>query len=48
VFQVRRFDYAQGTDWLRQRVEKNWAELIPPAREIIDPEYRAVKKLLAL
>ncbi len=37
-----------GRDWLRQRVENNWAALIPPARTIIEKEYRQVAELLRL
>ncbi|MCL5281669.1 MAG: HD domain-containing protein [Planctomycetes bacterium] len=39
AFRVRRLDFAEGRDWLRQRVENNWAALIPPARALIEKEY---------
>ncbi|MCX5646307.1 MAG: HD domain-containing protein [Phycisphaerae bacterium] len=48
VFQVRQFSFAEGWDWLRQRVESNWAALIPPAKEIIENEYRLVRETLVL
>jgi uncharacterized protein len=48
VFRVRRFNFAEGRDWLRQRVENNWAALIPPAREIVENEYRQVREILSL
>jgi uncharacterized protein len=48
VFRVRQFTFAEGRDWLRQRVESNWAALIPPARAIIEEEYQQVRELLAL
>jgi len=48
VFQVRQFGFAEGRDWLRQRVEGNWAALIPPARAIIEKQYRQVGELLRL
>ena len=46
VFRVRQFGYAEGRDWLRQRVESNWAALIPPARAIIEKEYDRTRELL--
>ena len=48
VFRVRQFGFAEGRDWLRQRVESNWAALIPPARAIIETQYRQVQELLRL
>jgi uncharacterized protein len=48
VFRVRQFGFAEGRDWLRQRVESNWTALIPPAREIIESEYRLVRETLTL
>jgi uncharacterized protein len=48
VFRVRQFGFAEGRDWLRQRVESNWAALIPPARAIIEKQYAQVQGLLAL
>jgi uncharacterized protein len=48
VFRVRQFGFTEGRDWLRQRVESNWAALIPPAREIIENEYRQVRQALTL
>lgn len=48
VFRVRQFGFAEGRDWLRQRVETNWAALIPPARAIIEKQYRAVSESLRL
>jgi len=48
AFQVRRRGFAEGRDWLRQRVENNWAALIPPARAIIGKEYRQVAEFLRL
>ncbi len=48
AFQVRQLGFAEGRDWLRQRVENNWAALIPPARVIIEKEYRQVTEFLRL
>jgi len=48
VFQVRHFGFAEGRDWLRQRVESHWAALIPQARPIIDEPYNQVRKMLRL
>ena len=46
AFRVRQFGYAEGKEWLRQRVESNWVALIPPARSIIEKEHRQVQELL--
>ncbi len=48
VFHVRQLGFAEGRDWLRQRVESNWAALIPPARAIIEKQYNQVRELLKL
>jgi uncharacterized protein len=48
VFRVRQFGFVEGRNWLRQRVETNWAALIPQAREIIENEYRLVRQALLL
>ncbi len=45
VFQVRRFGFAEGRDWLRQRVESHWAALIPQARAIINEQYHQVREM---
>jgi len=46
VFRVRQFEFSEGLDWLRRRVESNWAALIRPARDMIAKEYRRTKTLL--
>lgn len=46
VFHVRRFGFVEGRDWLRQRVESNWAALIPVARATIEKQYRQISELL--
>ena len=48
AFRVRQFGFAEGRDWLGQRVESNWAALIPPARAIVEKQYRQVQELLTL
>jgi uncharacterized protein len=48
AFRVRQLGFTEGRDWLRQRIENNWAALIPPARAIIEKEYRQVAELLQL
>jgi len=48
VFQVRQFGFVEGRDWLRQRVESNWAVLIPPAQDMVKNEYRQVRETLQL
>ena len=48
AFHVRQLGFREGKDWLRQRVESNWAALIPPARALIEREYRQVAEFLRL
>jgi uncharacterized protein len=48
VFRVRQFSFAEGRDWLRQRVESNWVALIQPAKDIVENEYRQVREVLTL
>jgi uncharacterized protein len=48
VFRVRQFGFAEGRDWLRQRVESNWAALIPQAKAIIEKQYSLVRESLRL
>jgi uncharacterized protein len=48
AFRVRQFGFAEGKEWLRQRVESNWVALIPPARDIIEREHRQVREFLKL
>ncbi|MBN1508776.1 MAG: HD domain-containing protein [Sedimentisphaerales bacterium] len=47
AFQIRQFGFAEGREWLRQRVESNWTALIRPARDMIEKEYRQTKAFLA-
>ncbi len=46
VFRVRQFEFSEGVDWLRRRVESNWAALIRPARTMIAKDYRRTRRLL--
>jgi uncharacterized protein len=48
VFRVRQFGFVEGRDWLRQRVQSNWAALIPPARAIIEKQFAQVQEYLRL
>jgi len=48
VYRVRGFGFEEGRDWIRQRVESNWAALIPPAQAMIETERRQVRELLQL
>jgi HD superfamily phosphodiesterase len=48
VFHVRQFGFAEGRDWLQQRIENNWKALIPPARALIEREYHQVAESLRL
>ncbi len=47
VFRIRQLGFTEGRDWLRQRVESNWAALVPPARAMIEEEYGRARKVLA-
>jgi uncharacterized protein len=46
VFRVRQFDFETARAWYRQRVDSNWSQLIPQARDMIEQEYRLAKDLL--
>jgi uncharacterized protein len=48
IFKVRQFGFAEGRDWLRQRVASHWAALIPPARAIVETQYGQVMESLRL
>ncbi|MCU0916609.1 MAG: HD domain-containing protein [Planctomycetes bacterium] len=48
VYRVRGFSFEEGRDWVRQRVESNWAALIAPARAMIEAERRQVREMLKL
>lgn len=45
AFSVRKLPYAQGHEWLRNRVETNWNTMVPEARELIGDEYRISKNV---
>jgi uncharacterized protein len=47
VFGVRRFDFEAGRGWYRQRLDSNWSQLIPQARDLIEPEYRFARDLMS-
>jgi len=46
AFKVRGLVFEEGKQWIRDRVEKNWSALIPPAREMIATEYEAARVCL--
>lgn len=46
AFHVRQFGFETGLGWYRQRVDSNWSQLIPQARDMIEPEYRFARDLL--
>jgi uncharacterized protein len=46
VFRVRQFDFETARTWYRQRVDSNWSQLIQPAKDMIEKEYRLAKDLL--
>jgi uncharacterized protein len=48
IFKVRQFGFAEGREWLRQRVASHWAALIPQARALIENEHAQVNAFLGL
>ncbi len=46
VFAVRHFEFEAARTWYRQRVESNWTQLIPPARNMIERQYQLARDLL--
>ncbi len=48
IFKVREFGFAEGRDWLRQRVAGHWAALIPQARDLIEAQYAQIRECLTL
>lgn len=39
IFSVRKFGFAAGYNWYKQRIASHWKSIIPPAREIINEKY---------
>lgn len=46
AYHIRKYEFAEGRDWLLARVESNWEKLIPPARNMIDNHYRFFRDFL--
>lgn len=46
AFNIRKYDFNQGREWLLKRVEKNWNGLIKPAKELVEIEYDEAIKFL--
>lgn len=46
AYRVRQFGFAEGRDWLLQRIENHRAALIPPAWMTIEKQYRQIRELL--
>jgi putative nucleotidyltransferase with HDIG domain len=43
VFSVRKMSFGQGMDWYREKVNSNWNNLIPQAKDLIYDEYSLTK-----
>ena len=46
VFEIRKYDFEAGRQWLRALIERQWRKLIEPARELVGKRYTATLKLL--
>jgi putative nucleotidyltransferase with HDIG domain len=46
VFEIRKYDFEAGRQWLRALIERQWRKLIEPARELVGERYAATLKLL--
>ena len=46
VFEIRKYDFEAGRQWLRALIERQWRKLIEPARELVGERYAATLRLL--
>jgi len=46
AFEIRKCDFEEGRKWLRSLIERQWHELIEPARELVGERYAATLNLL--
>ena len=46
VFEIRKYDFEAGRQWLRALIERQWRKLIEPARKLVGERYAATLKLL--
>jgi hypothetical protein len=47
AFVVRRLSFDEGRRWLRELIERQWALMIVPARQLVANEYRLLSHLLS-
>ena len=45
AFIIKKLDYNEGKDWYLNLVIKNWNNLIDPAKDLIESNYRKVKEV---
>ena len=46
AFHAKNLCYADGLMWVRDRIDSNWQNLIPEARQLVEKEYSFAKKIL--
>lgn len=46
AFGIRRYGFEEGREWLRSLIEKQWGQLIEPAKELVGARYGATLDLL--
>jgi HD superfamily phosphodiesterase len=46
AFSVRKLGFAEGREWLRGLVERQWAAMVEPARDLVGAQYGATLALL--
>jgi len=47
AFNIRKYGFEEGRQWLRSLIEKQWRALIEPAREFVGNRYATALELLA-
>ncbi len=47
AFEVRKFGFEEGRNWLRSLVERQWCTLIEPAKELVGQQYAPILGLLS-
>ncbi len=46
AYTARKMDIDEGITWLREKLQRSWAKMIPEAREIVRDKYEAALKIL--
>jgi uncharacterized protein len=46
AFNIRKYGFEEGREWLLRRIENNWNELIKPAKELVEVKYHEAKNFL--